>query len=414
MNNSSLKHTKKRLTIIFTLLVFALAILLEWVFFTAKYYNYINTEEKTFSTITTTVENKFVSLKDFINNYDIWNRLFRIRQGAHMDVPKVTHEDPVNIIIINKDKIEVVFSNVVDEISIDLVENVLYEEEYNKIEQDYWFLVKKIELIDSWINYDILFIKKLRYNFSDYLTDLLGFVFITLLFGVFFYYIWYKFVSKNLEPVENNLRDMQDFIHNAWHELKTPIAIIHSNLQLIKETKSYEKDLIQEWLTEITKLDHLIESLVELSNINSSNNSEKISLKDEIKSVIKDFKVEADKKKIEIKVLNSNEKVLTINKQYFYILFSNLLWNAIKYSKKWAKIEISLNKNNFSIKDNWIWIKKHDIDKIFDRFYMSEQCRNVDGHGIWLSLVKKIADMYNFKIKVNSEIWKWTEFIVEY
>jgi signal transduction histidine kinase len=69
----------------------------------------------------------------------------------------------------------------------------------------------------------------------------------------------------------------------------------------------------------------LIESLVELSNINSSNNSEKISLKDEIKSVIKDFKVEADKKKIEIKVLNSNEKVLTINKQYFYILFSNLL-----------------------------------------------------------------------------------------
>ena len=331
-----------------------------------------------------------------------------------MDVPKVTHEDPVNIIIINKDKIEVVFSNVVDEISIDLVENVLYEEEYNKIEQDYWFLVKKIELIDSWINYDILFIKKLRYNFSDYLTDLLGFVFITLLFGVFFYYIWYKFVSKNLEPVENNLRDMQDFIHNAWHELKTPIAIIHSNLQLIKETKSYEKDLIQEWLTEITKLDHLIESLVELSNINSSNNSEKISLKDEIKSVIKDFKVEADKKKIEIKVLNSNEKVLTINKQYFYILFSNLLWNAIKYSKKWAKIEISLNKNNFSIKDNWIWIKKHDIDKIFDRFYMSEQSRNVDGHGIWLSLVKKIADMYGWEIRVDSKIWEGTEFVVEY
>ena len=414
MKDTSLKHTKKRLTIIFTLLVFALAILLEWVFFTAKYYNYINTEEKTFSTITTTVENKFISLKDFVNNYDIWNRLFRIRQGAHMDAPKVTHEDPVNIIIINKDKIEVVFSNVVDEIGIDLVENVLYEEEYNKIEQDYWFLVKKIELIDSWINYDILFIKKLRYNFSDYLTDLLGFVFITLLFGVFFYYIWYKFVSKNLEPVENNLRDMQDFIHNAWHELKTPIAIIHSNLQLIKETKSYEKDLIQEWLTEITKLDHLIESLVELSNINSSNNSEKISLKDEIKSVIKDFKVEADKKIIEIKVLNSNEKVLTINKQYFYILFSNLLWNAIKYSKKWAKIEINLRKNNFSIKDNWIWIKKGDLDKIFDRFYMSETSRNVDGHGIWLSLVKKIADMYGWKINVTSKIWEGTEFIVEY
>jgi signal transduction histidine kinase len=45
---------------------------------------------------------------------------------------------------------------------------------------------------------------------------------------------------------------------------------------------------------------------------------------------------------------------------------------------------------------------------------MSEQSRNVDGHGIWLSLVKKIADMYGWEIRVDSKIWEGTEFVVEY
>jgi signal transduction histidine kinase len=103
---------------------------------------------------------------------------------------------------------------------------------------------------------------------------------------------------------------------------------------------------------------------------------------------------------------------LIINKQHFYILFSNLLWNAIKYTNNSWKIDIHLNNYKLSIKDNWLWISAIDKEKIFDRFYMWEKSRNNEGHGIWLSLVKKIADIYRWKIIVNSELGKGSEFIL--
>ncbi|MDP2395637.1 MAG: hypothetical protein Q8S84_09040 [bacterium] len=78
-------------------------------------------------------------------------------------------------------------------------------------------------------------------------------------------------------------------------------------------------------MNEINRLNHLIESLIELSNINSSEIREKVEVSDEIELVLKDFKAEADKKNIEILYSKKFNKKLIINRQYFYILFSNLL-----------------------------------------------------------------------------------------
>jgi hypothetical protein len=72
-------------------------------------------------------------------------------------------------------------------------------------------------------------------------------------------------------------------------------------------------------------LNHLIESLVELSNICSATSSEKIDLSNEIITIIKDFKVDAFKKNIKIVFTKKSNKFLILNRQYFYILFSNLL-----------------------------------------------------------------------------------------
>lgn len=416
MKNISLKKTKKKLTVIFTLLVFAIAVLLECVFFTAKYYNYTYSEEKWFDLLTENVENKFISLKEFVEAYDIWKKLFRMwdLQRNNLNITTNNSVDLVNLIIIDKNKMELVFSNVTDDLSVSFVEDILNNYEYWEIYQDKWYFIKKIFVNEKNNNYDVLFIKNLRYSFWDYLTDLLGFVFISLLFSVLFYYIWLIFVSKNLKPVEDNMRDMQDFIHNAWHELKTPISIIHSNLQIIKATKTFDEELIKEWITEINRLDHLIESLIELSNINSTWNREKLIVKNEIEKIVNDFKIEADKKDISIKINILNEKILIINKQYFYILFSNLIWNAIKYTNKWWTIEIFLEKNKLRVKDNWIWMNKENLDKIFDRFFIIEKARSVEWYWIWLSLVKKIADIYKWKIDVKSEENKGSEFIVEF
>lgn len=412
MKEKWLNLAKKKLTIIFTLLVFCIAVLLEWVFFSVKYYNYISVEEENFSMITGNVESKFTSISDFIINYDVWNRLFKMWRYNRFNIDKDYNENYVNLLIIDKEKQELVFSNVVSNLKLSFVEDILNNKNYWEIYQKWWYFIKKIKLVDWNVKYDVIFLKDLRYSFLDYLRDLLWFIWITTIFSVLFFYSWYKFVSKNLEPVEKNLSDMQDFIHNAWHELKTPISIVHSNLQLIKELKSYDAELINEWLNEISRLNHLIESLIELSNICSTDKKDDFEISNEIEVIIKDFKNDADKKDISIDFKSNISRKLTINRQYFYILFSNLLWNAIKYTNNWWKIEILLFNDKFIVKDDGIWISNDDIDKIFDRFYMWKKSRSSDWHWIWLSLVKKILDIFKWKIKVKSELWKGSEFIV--
>jgi len=408
MNNIYLKHTKIRLTIIFTLLVFWIVVLLEFFFFSVKYINN-NLVEK----------NQFIKQIDIAkNNWFLVDSLVKLNSGLNMWNKYINHEkfynSNLNFVIVDNKWWKIIFSNIIDEIWADFTKSLLIKNKYGIVKQDSWYLFKKININNDKWNYDILFVKKLHYPFAYYLADLISFIFITLLFSALFYYVWIKFVSHNLKPVEDNLSDMHDFIHNVWYKLKTPISMIDSNLKLIKETKSFDKNLVKEWIIEINRLNNLIESLVELSNINSSMKIEKLDLKDVIKWIIKDFKNDAIKKDISIRFSKKDDKIILMNSQYFYILFSNILANAIKYNKIWWKINITLYKDKISIKDTWIWINNEDIEKIFDRFYMSDNSKNSEWHGIWLSLVKKIANLYKMKINVESEEGKWSEFIIEF
>ena len=413
MSNLNLEKTKQKLTIIFTLLVFALAILLEWVFFSIKYFNSKNNDIKVFNTFIWKIYKsdnwleKIISTLEKRNNYWEWMFHWALNQ-------RMWEWAKLNILIVDRSKNKLVFSKIVNDLDIDVIKNSLTKWEYETLYDNSKYIVEKFEIIDFWKRYDLLFIKELKYSFFDYLIDLFWFIFVTFLFSALFYYVWNKFVWKNLEPVKNTLDDMQSFIHNAWHELKTPISIIHSNLQLIKATKTFDKDLVNEWLIEINKLDWLIESLVELSNISSTEYNEELKLSNEIKSIIKDFQSLADDNEVKIKFSKKSEKILLINKQYFYILFSNILKNAIKYNKKWGSVKITLFSNRIEVKDTWIWIKKDDLNKIFDRFFISSFSRNNWWNGIWLSLVKKIADIYRIKIEVESEENSWTKFTIKF
>jgi two-component system OmpR family sensor kinase len=330
-------------------------------------------------------------------------------------VHKVWNNDQfLNLIVINKNNNQLIFSNVTNNLKISFVKDLLKSKNYTYIVNDNWLLIKK-QIIKQYPNvYEVLYIKKLHYSFTDYIIDLTEFIWISLLFSILFYIIGGKFVSRILVPVQNSIKDMQDFIDNAWHELKTPISIIYSNLQLINEIKTYEKKLIDEGIEETKKLNNLIDSLVELTNINKNNSSENLNINLEVKWIIEDFEQKLNSKNIKLQIQYNYNKIIFINKQYFYILFSNLLANAIRYSKNNSNIEIILNNKNFIIKDSGIWISKMDQDKIFDRFFMSNSSRNGEWHWIWLSLVKKVANIYKWKIIVKSELEVGTEFIIKY
>ena len=109
--------------------------------------------------------------------------------------------------------------------------------------------------------------------------------------------------------------------------------------------------------------------------------------------------------------LDKNLK-LELEQSTFSVLFENLLWNAIKFSWKNANIEIGSSKNSFWIKDNGEWMDEEQLSKIWDKFYRNDT--NTQWFWIWLFLVKRLVLLYWWHIWVESSIWKWTKFTINF
>ena len=239
------------------------------------------------------------------------------------------------------------------------------------------------------------------------------------LFWLLLFFLTFKLVSVNLKKIEENYEEMENFIHNAWHELKTPLAVISSNLQLdLKMLEKWKKlnlkESLEENLLEINNANNLINWLFSLAQISKEKNLEEKNLKNLIEKIISENEKKISEKNIflEKNLENFNFK---ISENHFYILFSNIFFNAIRYSEKNWNIKIFLKKWILEISDNWIWISKENLDKIFDRFYQEWASRESEKwFWIWLSLVKKISEVYGLKIFVESVKNIWTKFIVKF
>lgn len=405
MSKIDLKNTKFKLAIMFALIVFCVSFLLEISYFTIRYYNFKYYEKKDFNQITQEFNRQFNNNPVLFNLFLTEWVKFRLNHRDN-DFWKQKPEDNrwfkfINFIILDN------FWNVIAQ---NLWQNIDFKLSFDKFKYneiftiDWWFILKKIDISWLWWDYkDIIFIKKQNYSLEYYFKDIFFFFVVTLLFSVLFYYVWIFFVNKNLKPVEDTFNDMNDFIHNANHELKTPISVINSNLQLIKATKNYEEDLINSSINEIKRIDNLILELSNISDINSIWEIDELNLQKEIEEILSEYKKIIDGKKLKIDFKINKNIMLKSNKNYFYILFSNLLRNAIKYNIDFWEINIILDKNKLSISNTWNWISNENLPFIFDRFFKGEKSRNSEWFGIWLSLVKKICDVYNWKISVSSD-----------
>jgi signal transduction histidine kinase len=82
-----------------------------------------------------------------------------------------------------------------------------------------------------------------------------------------FYFIGRYAVGRTLEPVAENIDTMSHFIHDAGHELKTPLAIVSGNLQILRDSKVTNKDIIEESIATIHSMADSLDGLVELANL---------------------------------------------------------------------------------------------------------------------------------------------------
>lgn len=404
---------KNKLTFIFTIIVFIIILFLWTIFFSFKYFKGINSEIKIFQNISNTIENRKNWLNEFLkfsnfSNFDINKRnIWKEKNKQIFSDINMTNKGFINYLIIVDNSIT--SFNIKDNISDSFLNYILKIDSFDTIKENDWFIIKNIKT-KSWV---LVLFKKIRYTFSDYISDIIIFTIINLIFSIILFFIWKKFVDKTFIPVEKNIKDMKDFVQNAGHELKTPISVIDSNIQIINEEKKYNPKMFKEIKQEVKKMNSLIDSLIKLSGIDNLEKVESVKLKSIIEEILDNMKSDINKKDLNIVVKITKDTEIRTSRNYLYIFLSNIIWNAIKYNKQKWKINISYKAWILIIKDTWIWIGKDNIIKIFDRFYKIDNSRNTKGFWIGLSLAKKIADIYKWKISVDSEEKKGSSFKIK-
>lgn len=227
---------------------------------------------------------------------------------------------------------------------------------------------------------------------------------------------------KTLEPIKSNMQKQKRFIADASHELRTPIAIMISGLEVNLNNKKLDfieaKKTLESTLAEMREFSKLSNSLLDISKYDTPTQIEyePISINELVKSIIEKNKNLAKIKKINIETKIESPVVVQGNKIELSRVFFNILDNAIKYTPPGGKILISdkivSNKYIVIISDSGRGIGEDILSKIFDPFFRGDEARSTDGAGLGLTLSKKIIENHKGTISIKSQVNKGTNVII--
>lgn len=213
-------------------------------------------------------------------------------------------------------------------------------------------------------------------------------------------------ISKRvIAPIQETYIKQKQFITGASHELKTPLAIISSNADVL-EMMNGDSKWTQNIHNQVDRLTSLVNSLVVFSRMEEKDTVERtrFDLTNALESRIEDFNELANFQKKNI--------VTDIDPDLYYFgeeasivqLMDILLENAIKYAPEDSGISVSLKKNRkYAILkvSNKATVQKGDLSKVFERFYRLDESRNsaIKGYGIGLSMAQHIAEKHKETIR---------------
>lgn len=218
------------------------------------------------------------------------------------------------------------------------------------------------------------------------------------------------------------------FLSVLSHELKAPLNAIEGYLHIIKEKQlgsnlADYSQLIDRSCERIKGMRSLIMDLLDLTKIESGVPTQKLSsfnLNKIIESSIDTFRPFAIQKDIDVYLNAPGSITMKADPDEIEIIINNLLSNAIKYNKEGGRVDCSLHQSSheilFEITDTGIGMEPDDISKLFKEFsrIKSPKTRHITGSGLGLSIIKKIVEMYNGEIKVNSIPDKGTTFSITF
>lgn len=217
-----------------------------------------------------------------------------------------------------------------------------------------------------------------------------------------------------LDKIESSFRKQKQFIQNASHELNTPLTVMKTKIDVLRQKKNITQKEYRETIdlvdSEIMRLSKITEELLTLSDLEENGCKDKFrqtDVKKIMERMIKLFENQIVSKDIKLKTSFNGSFVIMGSEIQMEQLFFNLMDNAIKYSVPGKELNISLENS----KDKKLLICKianisevigeKDLPYVFDRFYKTSTAGDKRGFGLGLSISKKIVENHSGTIEVD-------------
>jgi len=209
-----------------------------------------------------------------------------------------------------------------------------------------------------------------------------------------------------------------DFIANVSHEIKTPLAVIQSYASaMLKDSLPMDKrmEYTNTILEASKKLSTLVTTVLKMNKLDNQEIIQKhtYSLDEQLRCSILALEDKFEEKDIMLEV-ELEEVMITTDESLMEIVWNNLLTNAIKFTQSKGTVSIKLENEKdkiiVSISDTGCGMSKKTIQHVFDRFYQGDISNSVIGNGLGLSLVKRVIDLVEGEIMVDSECGVGTVF----
>ncbi|NVO12250.1 MAG: hybrid sensor histidine kinase/response regulator [Bacteroidales bacterium] len=206
------------------------------------------------------------------------------------------------------------------------------------------------------------------------------------------------------------------FLTVLSHELKSPLNAIEGYLKLMQEKQAGDniddyQEMIDRSLSRVKSMRNLIMDLLDLTRIDSGKKKRdlrELDLELIAKSAIDGMTPLAVQRDVKLNLKVESQQSIMADAEEMEIVFNNMISNAVKYNKDGGSVNIAISSTSDEVivrfEDTGFGIEKEDVPKLFQEFsrIKNSSTKNISGSGLGLSIVKKLVDLYNGRIEVES------------
>ena len=234
-------------------------------------------------------------------------------------------------------------------------------------------------------------------------------------------------INGLLDRIAEHLQRKRDFLANAAHELRTPLAAIRSSVEVTlaaeRSPEAY-RELLEDIIEEGAALETLVNQLLLISESEPDRERrdwEPTALDEVVAKAVDMFRGVAETREMTLAVDRLDRTAVLGNRVHLRQVVNNLLDNAIKYTPPGGSVRVRLEQPaggesvRLSVADDGPGIEPHNVLSIFDRFFRTDRARSRDethGAGLGLSICKSVVESHRGTIRCESHVGRGTTMIV--